>query len=71
MKKDMAPHNSAEILSALREINPFWVNKEWPELPQIRRYPFYSAINYLEEIGSQRALFLKGIILLKDWEQWL
>ena len=60
MKKNIIPPNSAEILSALHEINPFWANKGWPELPQIRRYPFYSAVNYLEEIGSQRALFLRG-----------
>ena len=77
MKKDIIPSNSAEILSALREINPFWVNKEWPDLPQIRRYPFYSAINYLEEIGSQRALFLKGFrgvgksTLLRQIGNWL
>ena len=77
MKKNVIFPNSAEILSALRDINPFWVNKTWPDLPQIRRYPFYSAVNYLEEIGSQRALFLKGFrgvgksTLLRQIGNWL
>ena len=77
MKKNIIPPNSAEISSALHEINPFWANKGWPELPQIRRYPFYSAVNYLEEIGSQRALFLRGFrgvgksTLLRQIGNWL
>lgn len=77
MKKDIIPSNSSEILSTLHEINPFWDNQDWPELPQIRRYPFYSVVNYLEEIGSQRALFLKGFrgvgksTLLRQIGYWL
>ncbi len=77
MKKDIILPNESEILSALQDINPFWVNKDWPDLPVIRRYPFYSAVNYLEEIGSQRALFLRGFrgvgksTLLRQIGTWL
>jgi len=77
MKKNIIPPNSAEILSALLEINPFWANKEWQALPQIRRYPFYRVVNYLEEVGSQRALFLRGFrgvgksTLLRQIGNWL
>lgn len=77
MNKDISLPNETEVLSALRDINPFWVNKDWPNLPAIRRYPFYSAINYLEEVGSQRALFLRGFrgvgksTLLRQMGAWL
>jgi predicted AAA+ superfamily ATPase len=77
MNKDMILPNEVEIISALRDINPFWANKDWPGLPLIRRYPFYSAIHYLEAIGSQRALFLRGFrgvgksTLLRQIGGWL
>ncbi len=77
MNKDIILPNESEILFALQDINPFWTNKDWPDLPSIRRFPFYSAINYLEEIGSQRALFLRGFrgvgksTLLRQVGTWL
>lgn len=77
MKKDSILPPEAEILHALRDINPFWINKDWPDLPLIRRYPFYRAISYLEEVGSQRAIFFRGFrgvgksTLLRQMGDWL
>ena len=77
MKKDSILPTEAEILHALRDINPFWANKDWPDLPVIRRYPFYSAVSYLQELGSQRAIFLRGFrgvgksTLLRQMGAWL
>ncbi|MBI5024726.1 MAG: ATP-binding protein [Candidatus Omnitrophica bacterium] len=77
MKKDSILPTEAEILHALRDINPFWINKDWPDLPAIRRYPFYSAISYLQELGSQRAIFFRGFrgvgksTLLRQMGVWL
>ena len=77
MKKDSILPTEAEILHALRDINPFWTNKDWPDLPAIRRYPFYSAVSYLQELGSQRAIFFRGFrgvgksTLLRQIGAWL
>ena len=77
MKKDSILPTEAEILHALRDINPFWANKDWPDLPAIRRYPFYSAVSYLQELGSQRAIFFRGFrgvgksTLLRQIGAWL
>ncbi len=77
MKKYSILPTEGEIFHALQDINPIWANKDWPDLPAIRRYPFYSAISYLEELGSQRAIFLRGFrgvgksTLLRQIGAWL
>ncbi len=77
MKKDIIISTEPEISQALRDINPFWIQKDWFQLPLMRRYPFYIAISYLKELGSQRAIFLRGFrgvgksTLLKQIGTWL
>jgi len=69
--------NESDLVNAMLELNPFWSDKTWGELPVARRFPFYDAIRSLQTFGSQRAIFLKGLrgigksTILKQTAQWL
>lgn len=65
------------ISNVLLSLNPFWSQKDWPDVPSFQRYPFYQIQKDLENWGSQRAIFLRGFrgvgktTLLKQIAIWL
>lgn len=49
-----------ELFAVLRQYNPWWSNKQFPELPGWHRAPFRELMMWVNQPPAQRALLLSG-----------